>query len=194
MGGEKGQVGKVRLGIVGSPPHGRGKVATWVKARMREGITPAWAGKSARSIPTENVRWDHPRMGGEKLWGLWTASLTRGSPPHGRGKGNRRAAISPRSRITPAWAGKRIWRCPHEHFFQDHPRVGGEKTWTQCKLSMTLGSPPRGRGKDLNEVCILIPQGITPAWAGKSHQGQCRDEKHGDHPRVGGEKVHDKRT
>ena len=33
-------------GVKGSPPRVRGKVATWVKARMREGITPACAGKS----------------------------------------------------------------------------------------------------------------------------------------------------
>ena len=49
VGGEKSSDGHGGDMYPGSPPRGRGKVATWVKARMREGITPAWAGKSRDS-------------------------------------------------------------------------------------------------------------------------------------------------
>ena len=69
--------------------------------------------------------------------------------------------------ITPAWAGKSppLYDFPEPQ--QDHPRVGGEKiaSWTVHKVSM--GSPPRGRGKVVHlSVSIFLP-GITPAWAGK---------------------------
>ena len=69
--------------------------------------------------------------------------------------------------ITPAWAGKRIWRSPHERFFQDHPRVGGEKSFAASSLRRGLGSPPHGRGKVV-EICDVVALvGITPARAGK---------------------------
>ena len=71
---------------------------------------------------------------------------------------------------------------------KDHPRVGGEKHTERRATVPGVGSPPRGRGKELVRLCHLGEQGITPAWAGKS---LCHDIAHpckGDHPRVGGEK------
>ena len=35
------------------------------------------------------------------------------------------------------------------------------------KHKVKLGSPPRRRGKDGNEVQLIAAEGITPAWAGK---------------------------
>ncbi len=46
MGGEKNPVADQRNWIVGSPPHGRGKVALRLPILTSPGITPAWAGKS----------------------------------------------------------------------------------------------------------------------------------------------------
>ena len=47
MGGEK-PLGKVQQCVLlGSPPHGRGKVAGPGVALLHPGITPAWAGKRA---------------------------------------------------------------------------------------------------------------------------------------------------
>ena len=49
--------------------------------------------------------------------------------------------------ITPAWAGKRIWRLFHEYLFRDHPRMGGEKLKHPKYTTDEGGSPPHGRGK-----------------------------------------------
>ena len=70
--------------------------------------------------------------------------------------------------------------------------MGGEKMQRFNNESVRQGSPPRGRGKDDTEFAYCVNDGITPAWAGKSHWHgvDCRDSK--DHPRVGGEKFMNK--
>ena len=50
----------------GSPPRGRGKAGQLPAGAARQGITPAWAGKSAFLFRRSPLRWDHPRVGGEK--------------------------------------------------------------------------------------------------------------------------------
>ena len=50
------------------------------------------------------------------------------------------------------------------------------------------GSPPRGRGKVDIDLFGFLCRGITPAWAGKRSWKHDHVRKHGDHPRVGGEK------
>ena len=72
--------------------------------------------------------------------------------------------------------------------FQDHPRVGGEKISTTSWPRCWKGSPPRGRGKGGHFPGRVRPQGITPAWAGKSRLRGPSGRRSEDHPRVGGEK------
>ena len=71
----------------------------------------------------------------------------------------------------------------------DHPRMCGEKTWTPCKPSMMLGSPPHVRGKDAQNNPTSCPSGITPACAGKSVKWSTNRSASEDHPRMCGEKV-----
>ena len=66
MGGEKPRSYERGLFIVGSPPHGRGKVALFVFCINPIGITPAWAGKRLIRHCSGIMPRDHPRMGGEK--------------------------------------------------------------------------------------------------------------------------------
>ena len=139
---------------MGSPPHRRGKDVTSAQAQSQVGITPAWAGK--RSTPPHGgwCRHNHPRMGGEKNFSFCISNLTRGSPPHGRGKAGKNGGCDFGDRITPAWAGKsfvlRLW-CVAT---QDHPRMGGEKFVYKNKTADQVGSPPHGRGKATSLVEI----------------------------------------
>ena len=88
---------------MGSPPRMRGKGGALSSAASFPRITPACAGKRLL------LCWfrDHPRMCGEKfrayakIWNEW------GSPPHVRGKAERRKCTNPAVWITPACAGKR---------------------------------------------------------------------------------------
>ena len=111
-----------------------------------------------------------------------------GSPPRGRGKGIFAILALSATGITPAWAGKRCLNDLVDVDWQDHPRVGGEKEWTVHYHRQTEGSPPRGRGKGIKRSSHAHQTGITPAWAGKRSWKHDHVRKHGDHPRVGGEK------
>ena len=128
-------------------------------------------------------------MGGEKHNVFTLGSLVQGSPPHGRGKGNRHSVPSGFTGITPAWAGKRLTRPAMTGTPRDHPRVGGEKHPEVVTTGMSLGSPPRGRGKDIPCFVHHALLRITPAWAGKSPVVPATRSASRDHPRVDGEKL-----
>ena len=90
--------------------------------------------------------------------------------------------------ITPACAGKRArprrWVRPP----RDHPRVCGEKPFSQLDSTVPPGSPPRVRGKAGAAGPCTGGAGITPACAGKSCPPQAPTFTRQDHPRACGEK------
>ena len=89
----------------------RGKESSDGFFLMNSGITPAYAGKS---VPPDglkiNIR-DHPRLCGEKEFSFAASVLSAGSPPPMRGKGVAADTMIDVTRITPAYAGKRIDAC-----------------------------------------------------------------------------------
>ena len=127
-------------------------------------------------------------MCGEKAQRARGLNLILGSPPHVRGKEDRRTHTHKTHGITPACAGKsRIHRvCTDRH--RDHPRMCGEKDFKSAHPSQQLGSPPRMRGKVLQWCREDFFSGITPAYAGKSNRRGSPQYNNRDHPRVCGEK------
>ena len=153
----------------GSPPHTRGKVLDREGLGVRDGITPAYAGKSPCRITSAVLNWDHPRIRGEKHR-LSAFCLTEvGSPPHTRGKGG--------------------IKMPQLHHIGDHPRIRGEKYYRNEDGGIGLGSPPHTRGKAERRRTTLTMDGITPAYAGKSQEQKPRKYRRRDHPRIRGEKT-----
>ena len=67
--------------------------------------------------------------------------------------------------------------------------MGGEKSSHAAVRPERVGSPPRGRGKEIEVADELVGVGITPAWAGKSSIFSAICDNCRDHPRVGGEKA-----
>ena len=110
---------------------------------------------------------DHPRVGGEKCYIGESKNNETGSPPRGRGKGIFSFGTVYVPGITPAWAGKRHSMHKRKTSTKDHPRVGGEKFFPARCCRTFRGSPPRGRGKDIQCTNGKQAQRITPAWAGK---------------------------
>ena len=105
--GEKGGGGDASRDELGSPPRVRGKVERLTNEKHLPGITPACAGKSSSVRTTSAVRWDHPRVCGEKLMLCHRLRPGRGSPPRVRGKGLCFYTLWDLLGITPACAGKR---------------------------------------------------------------------------------------
>ena len=84
-----------------------------------------------------------------------------------RGKEFRMLYAYGNSRITPAYAGKRLERVPLIPSRQDHPRLCGEKRHLHRIRGIPPGSPPPMRGKVPSVGTCKTPVGITPAYAGK---------------------------
>ena len=132
-------------------------------------ITPACAGKSLQKTFSLDLRWDHPRMRGEKGTCVNMIANAVGSPPHARGKGSSAMPFTLSTRITPACAGK-------------SETASAEATHGQ-------GSPPHARGKVKITLFDWERFRITPACAGKRIHAAPRPGHRGDHPRMRGEKL-----
>ena len=173
---------------LGSPPHMRGKEAAMRKHMRKVGITPAHAGKSYPIFMWHSTARDHPRTCGEKRTVHSRSSYLLGSPPHMRGKVSCGQGFTRPCRITPAHAGKRAVYFVPAISQGDHPRTCGEKFHKLYKFFEILGSPPHMRGKGVRLSSGGLPNGITPAHAGKSYRLICKWYKTWDHPRTCGEK------
>ena len=166
----------------------RGKDNQIIKQQQELGITPAYAGKSPLFQNVRQCIEDHPRLCGEKADTAQNLANSAGSPPPMRGKGFPYIITSTGSRITPAYAGKRIPYFAACFTISDHPRLCGEKLSRCDDLRSGVGSPPPMRGKVFSIAIIRIKTRITPAYAGKRRPcgdlaAHCRD-----HPRLCGEK------
>ena len=125
--GEKLLFGCGKIDNDGSPPRVRGEVCLAVCRVVRDGITPACAGRRSSRGRCASTTEDHPRVCGEKRVSQPFRRSISGSPP--------------------ACAGRR--RACVKTFFKggDHPRVCGEKERRGKTRERTSGSPPRVRGE-----------------------------------------------
>ena len=112
---------------LGSPPPMRGKVKFFHFFFLRDRITPAYAGKSGGTGGGRGLRWDHPRLCGEKRQQSQPLRQAWGSPPPMRGKVVFHMKFVQHHRITPAYAGKSFATISSDAPFRDHPRLCGEK-------------------------------------------------------------------
>ncbi len=168
MCGENLRAQSTRPEVCGSPPRVRGKPGALEICVVGGRITPACAGKTGRKRHERGAYADHPRVCGENDRMNDNRTRVKGSPPRVRGKPNIGIFCHSSRRITPACAGKTLCACRLHRKISDHPRVCGENPSARIDLGVTLGSPPRVRGK-LRTVAIQDGRGrITPACAGKT--------------------------
>ena len=98
---------------LGSPPQVRGKLYNSVDNIFRYRITPAGAGKTLEDFSDSFADKDHPRRCGENSVCCTEVHLRIGSPPQVRGKPDEVTAYQAATRITPAGAGKTVFRNAH---------------------------------------------------------------------------------
>ena len=127
-------------------------------------------------------------QGEEKFYQPFVWDNMVGSPPRRRGKVGLDGGLSEAVGITPAQAGKSKLALCTPSCPTDHPRACGEKNKELEGVWLPMGSPPHGRGKEVDALGLSCRYGITPAWAGKSSHPYYITLPRGDHPRVGGEK------
>ena len=126
-------------------------------------------------------------MRGEYYQNMVNFQSRLGSPPLARGILCDNAHINKVDRITPACAGNtasgRTARIP----YLDHPRLRGEYGDMSCNPQVVMGSPPLARGILNCHLQIFLINGITPACAGNTWQGDKVQPTTKDHPRLRGE-------
>ena len=84
-----------------------------------------------------------------------------------RGKDHVFSPVLVRARITPAYAGKRLYKLHTIFLYRDHPRLCGEKRTAGRLENQYSGSPPPMRGKGVAADTMIDVTRITPAYAGK---------------------------
>ena len=177
---------KTRLG---SPPRMRERPHKIPPSTVYCGITPAYAGKTPRLLYHRCVPRDHPRVCGKDGTKALGYRQVQGSPPRMRERRLMYAAGGTVHRITPAYAGKTMavtLRLAHD---KDHPRVCGKDLTKSLPLRFIAGSPPRMRERLHGYYIIVVYQGITPAYAGKTEQRLSATDRCRDHPRVCGKDI-----
>ena len=106
-----------------------------------------------------------------------------------RGKLNRITEIAMAGRITPADAGKTKRLMVDSFGDMDHPRGCGENYLVMSLVDITIGSPPRMRGKRRTCPAAWAQRRITPADAGKTQYRSLSRISAEDPPRGCGENL-----
>ncbi len=94
---------------------------------------------------------------------------------------------SPRTRNTPAYAGKTSGGVTSGYRFQKHPRLRGEDEHFDTPRAPLQETPPLTRGRRQGGESLREALGNTPAYAGKTGRGVTLPLQAGKHPRLRGE-------
>ena len=152
----------------GSSPHVRGTLAHYSASVPENGIIPACAGNTRRSM-TSPLPWrDHPRMCGEHLFLLDLRVYGLGSSPHVRGTLLSLSSSIRTPGIIPACAGNTACTRGRVPLDGDHPRMCGEHFPLQRGASLAGGSSPHVRGTPTYTKSDIDGKGIIPACAGNT--------------------------
>ena len=172
---------------MGTPPRARGRPCFSLCYWVLLGNTPACAGKT-QGWPTDvSTLREHPRVRGEDEPHRWMRSDATGTPPRARGRRKPVLLLTPLAGNTPACAGKTKCSTLETSHEREHPRVRGEDVPLNAADGLTLGTPPRARGRLSLFVFPDGEFGNTPACAGKTRRHLYAASTNWEHPRVRGE-------
>ena len=150
------------------PPRARGRVTRFHSYSLRNGNTPACAGKSTCRLLRPVLAWKYPRVRGEEDGPPVHVIRTAEIPPRARGRGRPPRPRDTHRGNTPACAGK-SWCTSHLHDKRwKYPRVRGEELNYMGVVSRVAEIPPRARGRESPNGTLAGIHGNTPACAGKS--------------------------
>ena len=129
----------------------------------------------------------HPRAGGENSTPFAASCAVMGSSPRGRGKRIMGQQAARGQGLIPARAGKTGKPTSSQRGRAAHPRAGGENARVPVAITASPGSSPRGRGKRVSVVSVIVGLRLIPARAGKTGAPATTCGAVPAHPRAGGE-------
>ena len=172
---------------VGSSPRARGAPAPLGRRDRADGIIPACAGSTDKSLLHVGVYRDHPRVRGEHAVVGLDMGVASGSFPRARGARAGPPLLSGEQGIIPACAGSTTAGRTRAVVTRDHPRVRGEHCRMNRPSRSNRGSSPRARGARTLPRSGTDRKGIIPACAGSTPGRSLTYLGARDHPRVRGE-------
>ena len=182
------EASKPRIGDVPeTPPLARGRLTIDQLFELREGNTPACAGKT-RKAHTATPRCEkHPRLRGEDFDPSIVSVPVLETPPLARGR--RQGVFKQKSehRNTPACAGKTSRRPRQNAAAGKHPRLRGEDERSEPVHISCTETPPLARGRLEASPFRRGFCGNTPACAGKTRNAHLSPRSSRKHPRLRGE-------
>ena len=102
---------KVSWKLSGSSPRMRGKLSYTKLGATRQGLIPAYAGKTRLARNRREQIWAHPRVCGENEKAERALLILRGSSPRMRGKQLTGLSTVYDEGLIPAYAGKTVRSC-----------------------------------------------------------------------------------
>ena len=178
--------------FAGSSPLTRGKRENAPGDLLAEGLIPAHAGKTGRSVSPLICRPAHPRSRGENVFDHAEPTIAHGSSPLTRGKretGKRgRTAMG----LIPAHAGKTTPISAATFVAWAHPRSRGENLTATGAPPSVFGSSPLTRGKLRGVHAGHHALRLIPAHAGKTSRVCLPPCLARAHPRSRGENIVDR--
>ncbi len=187
VGGEDHRVDIAGRGVRGTPPRRRGGLPQRQPLGRAPRNTPASAGRTRSPPVGGRGRLEHPRVGGEDGPTRARAREPGGTPPRRRGGRLGGDVDDAAGRNTPASAGRTCMTSPKVRYEPEHPRVGGEDTWSGGTCHGYGGTPPRRRGGHRVGGGGGHVHRNTPASAGRTTSTASPPTPPPEHPRVGGE-------
>ena len=122
-----------------------------------------------RTLLSVQMTKDHPRLRGDHSGKQQDYGEALGSPPLAQGPLGLGCDQPVGDGITPAYAGTTDWGVRLRRSFTDHPRLRGDHSGPHRGQRGQLGSPPLTRGPLIFYFHVLQYVGITPAYAGTTH-------------------------
>jgi hypothetical protein len=133
----------------GPPPRARGRLRARRPAARCRGTTPASAGTTPSRSRRSARPGDHPRERGDDLRAASRGGHRLGPPPRARGRHGVSDVPARGVRTTPASAGTTRCRAAPAAGTGDHPRERGDDVMADYPTILTVGPPPRARGRHL---------------------------------------------
>ena len=128
-------------------------------------------------------------MRGERVSKHWPCCWNAGSSPHARGTPTRARRNPGRSRFIPACAGNARAEPGTDARGTVHPRMRGERRYTDEAGLDSDGSSPHARGTLKDPRHLTEELRFIPACAGNAHSSDDRPASVAVHPRMRGERL-----
>ena len=173
---------------IGSSPHARGTRYRASARQLSQRFIPACAGNASPCQVPTMIGAVHPRIRGERTWGMITPSGLAGSSPHTRGTRDGKTCGDDDFRFIPAYAGNASGRARRASTGTVHPRIRGERDPYPFVTAANFGSSPHTRGTRLDDIPGIGSRRFIPAYAGNAPSRPGLKSSATVHPRIRGER------